>query len=283
MDNGVRAIVAPTHPKTVPATTLRKQCLIHYHLKREGPTTPHHPRITPKDYSWEIIPAILQSTTSTLPKVHRRREPHDHRHDTKNIPGGTTVLRPLRRPNAARRADNKARNPVRLQPGHSSTVPYHGAQCRPHHPPERPCCLPNRPGDFHHPLRIRQGNPATQLGNQGHERGLHPLRDAPEFFLRAVRTNENARNFLSTFITKIELHPDRAVVHFFHAASPRQPYGRSKQTGIPLAKQHRHLNDAPNRTCSAGSTTSRTSRRPAADAPDSPQSPSYLSVRPKCL
>ena len=40
------------------------------------------------------------------------------------------------------------------------------------------------------------------------------LREDPYFFLQAVRTVENARNFLATFITRVKLFPDRAVVHY---------------------------------------------------------------------
>ena len=40
------------------------------------------------------------------------------------------------------------------------------------------------------------------------------LKDDAYFFLRAVDGVENARNFLATFITRIRLLPDRAVVQY---------------------------------------------------------------------
>ena len=46
----------------------------------------------------------------------------------------------------------------------------------------------------------------------GEDVGL--LREDPYFFLQSVRTMENARNFLATFITRVKLFPDRAVVHY---------------------------------------------------------------------
>ena len=40
------------------------------------------------------------------------------------------------------------------------------------------------------------------------------LREDPQFFLQTLRTSEKAKNFLGTFITRINLFPDRAVVHY---------------------------------------------------------------------
>jgi hypothetical protein len=40
------------------------------------------------------------------------------------------------------------------------------------------------------------------------------VREDPYLFLRAVGGKENARNILATFVTRIRLFPDRAVVHY---------------------------------------------------------------------
>ena len=40
------------------------------------------------------------------------------------------------------------------------------------------------------------------------------LKENADFFIRAVRGAENARNFLAMFITRIELFPDRMVVQY---------------------------------------------------------------------
>ena len=40
------------------------------------------------------------------------------------------------------------------------------------------------------------------------------VREDPYLFLRAVGGRENARDLLATFVTRIRLFPDRAVVHY---------------------------------------------------------------------
>ena len=40
------------------------------------------------------------------------------------------------------------------------------------------------------------------------------LRDDPQYFLKAVKTPEKAKNFLAMFVTRIMLFPHRAVVHY---------------------------------------------------------------------
>ena len=67
----------------------------------------------------------------------------------------------------------------------------------------------------------------------GGEVGL--LREDPRFFLQAVRTVENARNFLATFITRVKLFPDRAVVHYaMPLPSDSHLAGATKQE-VPLS------------------------------------------------
>ena len=45
-------------------------------------------------------------------------------------------------------------------------------------------------------------------------RGVSKSSKDPYLFLRAVGGKENARNILATFVTRIRLFPDRAVVHY---------------------------------------------------------------------
>ena len=57
---------------------------------------------------------------------------------------------------------------------------------------------------------LQQKNPDITVSRED----FIPLREEPDFFLQSVGTNEKARNFLAMFITQIELHPDRATVHY---------------------------------------------------------------------
>lgn len=66
----------------------------------------------------------------------------------------------------------------------------------------------------------------------GEDVGL--LREDPRFFLQAVRTVENARNFLATFITRVKLFPDRAVVHYVMPLPADSHLAGATKQEIPL-------------------------------------------------
>ena len=89
---------------------------------------------------------------------------------------------------------------------------------------------------------ITKPDEAENAGRTFPDEDVGLLREDPYFFLQAVRTMENARNFLATFITRVKLFPDRAVVHYAMPLPGRQPPGRSDETGSPALRKPRQLN-----------------------------------------
>ena len=60
------------------------------------------------------------------------------------------------------------------------------------------------------------------------------LKEDPYFFLQAVKGIENARNFLSGFITRVRLFPGRAVVQYQFPLPSGSPMAGAKEQEVHL-------------------------------------------------